>query len=638
MYEIKALIFVILHYSFSHNFLKKLPFIFLIFCQSLFGQHNAVISNLTFGKEANIYSIYDDTSFNLGIEQIKNLYTKGRFKAIKGNTLSRGNSKANHWLHFKAPKLLDKNLVLELDNPRLNLIYFYELSGESLVNQIITGDSQPFASRGIIHNKWVFPLKNLGENTDIFIMINKQFEALSVNFNLQESHQFAENSNKKYLFWGILAGLTALVLLVNIFIWLATKDPIYGWFLLVIFTAFFHILCASGLGFQYIWPQFPAFNSWYPQTFSVWLGFLFQLLFMQKFIGQNAQNSRIYKFVKYFEYLILFSFILFVTFYILGLFAQPYFQWLLIITLIFNLLIIPLALCSVLESRKKQESLSKFFALVIGFKALNLFVYLGNYFLKVFNYNSLDTAIVDYLFVLIVLAIGVVYFGFRKYQQQNEQLLTSLHISEQAQNKKIIDALEIERNRIAEDLYDDVGAMLSTAINYQSSVLRKDDNTSKFPILVESRKLLDRAVENLRTVSHNLMPKNFAELGLSKSLEETLNKVAQNSEIEFDYKLVGHELRLEPAKEVQIFRIAAELINDIIRNSQATKATIQLVYGPENLTLMAEDDGPGEPVHNNLTSKVDFIGGQLHLDYSPSGLTAVVEIPYGPSPPDGGVK
>ena len=207
-------------------------------------------------------------------------------------------------------------------------------------------------------------------------------------------------------------------------------------------------------------------------------------------------------------------------------------------------------------------------------------------------------------------------------------MLTALHENEQAQSQKIIEALEIERNRIAEDLYDDVGAMLSTAIGYLSSAVRKPEIKERFPILLEARKLLDRAVENLRTVSHNLMPKNFAQLGLAKSLAETIDKVTATTDIEFQYMVVGQEKRFSATTEVQIFRIAAELINDILKNSGATEVTFQLIYGAESLQIISEDNGPQPTAYNNLTSKVAFINGQLDVDVSPSGVTAIVEIPY----------
>lgn len=607
--------------------MKYILSVLMLLGQIAFSQKNAntVIEN---GWQYASIEVFDDTSFRLSMPEIVTKYKAGHFKPLAKPAIQYGNSKANHWLRIQIPKNHESDLILELDNPRLNEVSFFEVKSDSIVNQVDTGDELPFYTRNILNKNWLFLIKNAKGKSEIYLKINKQFESLSVNIKLHNAEQFYPQNQKKYLQWGILAGLVIIVLLINSFVWVATNDAIYGWFMLIIITSGFHILAASGLGFQYIWPNFPQLNGYYPQTFSTWILIIFQMYFMQLFIGQNRENSKVYKHVKRFIYTIFALLIIFFLLLIFNIIPKQYFQFILIISLILNLLVIPIALASIFERIKKRENIILFFTVVSLFKAVVLLVYLANVVFKFTNFGSLDVVLYGFLFDLIVLSIGVIYFGFAKYRLQNELLLTSLHISEQAQSQKIIEALEIERNRIAEDLYDDVGAMLSTAIGYQSNVLRKEDNKTKFPLLVESRKLLERAVENLRTVSHNLMPKNFAELGLSKSLAETINKVAQNSSINIDYQLVGKEIRLEPAREVQIFRIAAELINDILQNSEAKNATIQLIYSKDNLTLMAEDDGPGEPFHNNLTSKVDFINGKLSLDFSPNGLTAVVEIPY----------
>ncbi len=92
--------------------------------------------------------------------------------------------------------------------------------------------------------------------------------------------------------------------------------------------------------------------------------------------------------------------------------------------------------------------------------------------------------------------------------------------------------------------------------------------------------------------------------------------------------MVGNERRLDTGTEVQIFRIAAELINDIMKNSQASEATLQLVFHENHLLLIAEDNGPEPPEYTNLQSKVAFLNGKIDTDISPDGVTVVVEIPH----------
>jgi len=110
-----------------------------------------------------------------------------------------------------------------------------------------------------------------------------------------------------------------------------------------------------------------------------------------------------------------------------------------------------------------------------------------------------------------------------------------------------------------------------------------------------------------------------------------LNKLS-NSEIRFNFVKIGTEVSLDVSTEIQIFRIASELINEVIKHAEATEATLQLVYQPEYLNLIVEDNGINESRFemNNLSSKVGFVNGNIEIDKNKHGSTVIVEIPYEP--------
>ena len=570
----------------------------------------------------------------MSVAQIKDIYNQGRFTPLPGDRLGQNNSTANHWLHLRLPPGARRLQYLEIENPRLNQVYFYQIVSDSLVDQVITGDSLPFGSRRFAHYQWVFPvLPDARRPTDVFVKVAKYGEVLNTRLRLWEPGTFENFGRSRYLLWGMLAGMTVLILLFNGMVWLATADVLYGWFMAIVVVSAFHLGAASGLFFQYLWPNTPIINDWYPQTLSAWLIVLFQIHFMQKFIGQTARNSRIFRSVNIFKYCIIAATALTISLLLLRAVPVFYFRVLLILTLFFSLMVVPLAILSLQERLRQREPIILFYMGITTVQFLTLTLFFVNMALSragrpLFDFTNEGLVLTNYLVDLILLAPGVLYFGFKRYRQQNEQLLTTLHQQEQAQSERLIEALEMERSRMAEDLYDDVGAILSTAIGYVSSVQRKPEVREKFPLLTEARRLLDRAVENLRTVSHNLMPKNFAELGLAQSLAETIDKVQAATDIRFQYLVVGNKHRLDTGTEVQIFRIAAELINDIMKNSHASEATLQLVFHENHLLLIAEDNGPEPPEYTNLQSKVAFLNGKIDTDISPDGVTVVVEIPY----------
>lgn len=578
---------------------------------------------------------FEDSTCALEFPQIAALHQQNKFKPLPQHLLNSGYSASNHWLHFRLTAKTSSKLFIEIDNPRINHLWFYEVQKDSLIRQVLTGDLLPFKTRGFPNHNWVFPVTlNADSPTDIFVMASKRYEVLGLRVKLWEATEFESKDRIIYLFWGLLAGITLLIVIINLIAWVATQEHIYFRFICLVLAIVFHILGQSGLGFQYFWTDYPSFNWLDPQLISGWFIMIAQLHFMQQFIGQTVANSRIFKMVQFYKAAMAVCIVLNVLLRYFNVFPTLHFRWTfnsLLISLIISVL---LSFWSIFERIRQREKTVLFYTFTLCIQLVGyLFVFLINLAFvngqkPLFDIDSYYIIVVNFLFDLIFLSSGILFFWFKNYQQENKALLTALHQNEQAQSQKIIEALEIERNRIAEDLYDDVGAMLSTAIGYLSSAVRKPEIKERFPILLEARKLLDRAVENLRTVSHNLMPKNFAELGLSKSLAETVDKVTATTDIAFQYIVVGKERRLSAATEVQIFRIASELINDILKNSGATEATFQLVYGEESLQIISEDNGESPPAYNNLTSKVAFINGQLDVDVSPSGVTAIVDIPY----------
>ena len=576
---------------------------------------------------------YDDSTAQLGIGQIR--LVQNPFRLLAGSLLNRGYTASHHWLHIRLNARTPQTAFLELDNPRINAFWFYQVTQNKLVSQVVTGDERPFSSRGFPSYNWVFPVVLDGKTpTDLYVMVAKRHEVLGVRVKAWDAQTFERKERASYLFWGLLLGFTLLILLINLVAFVATQQAVYFWFIGLILAIAFHISTQSGLGFQYLWPNSPGLNRYDPQLLSGWLIMLAQLQFMHHFINQKAEKSRAFWAVQVYKYALIGLLVLNVGLRFFDTFPESHFRWTFNATLMFTVISILLAFWSIFERIRQREKVVLFYTFTFS---IQLVGYLVVFFVNLaftqgreplFQMDSYVVIVINFLFDLVILASGVLFFWFQSYRQQNEQLLTTLHQQEQAQSEKVIEALEIERNRIAEDLYDDVGAMLSTAIGYVSSVLRKPDVREKFPLLTEARQLLVRAVDNLRTVSHNLMPKNFAELGLAKSLAETIDKVSASTDIQFQYIVAGTERRLDASTEVQIFRIAVELINDIVKNSDATEATFQLVYGDTSLMLIAEDDGPNPPQYNNLHSKVAFINGKIDADISPSGVTVLAEIPY----------
>ncbi|MDB5239950.1 MAG: signal transduction histidine kinase [Spirosoma sp.] len=197
--------------------------------------------------------------------------------------------------------------------------------------------------------------------------------------------------------------------------------------------------------------------------------------------------------------------------------------------------------------------------------------------------------------------------------------------------KRVLQAQEEERQRLAADLHDDLGATLSV-IKGQLEYANQHEKELTQPI-----SLMKKAIRDLRHISHNLMPPDFAQLGLSEAIEETVRRVDAGADIQILFITHGQERRLDNETELTIYRIAIELINNAVKHANARKVTIQLMFYPNYISLLVEDDGkwyPGAGGNNqagiglrNIRSRVAYLNSKFLVDSGERGTTITLEVP-----------
>jgi signal transduction histidine kinase len=201
----------------------------------------------------------------------------------------------------------------------------------------------------------------------------------------------------------------------------------------------------------------------------------------------------------------------------------------------------------------------------------------------------------------------------------------------------VIDAQEEERKRISKDLHDGIGQQLSglkLAWNSISTELAKAQPTLTNKLL-EASKVLDESAEDLRNISHQMMPRSLQEFGLIPAVEDMLDKAFKFSDIESDFFHHGLRDRYDSRTEICIYRILQELVNNISKHSQAKLVNVQLMELNGHLVLMVEDNGVGIKASeskghgmNNIKTRLSMVNGEYHFDSGNSkGTTATIRIP-----------
>lgn len=195
---------------------------------------------------------------------------------------------------------------------------------------------------------------------------------------------------------------------------------------------------------------------------------------------------------------------------------------------------------------------------------------------------------------------------------------------------------EDERSRLAKDLHDGLGGMLSgvkfSLMNMKSNLIIDHENVIVFE---RSLDMLDSSIRELRRVAHNMMPEALVKFGLNEALKDYCNNINTSNIMNVQYQSFGMEQRLESSAEIIIYRIVLELFNNIFKHAKASQVLVQLVREENRLSITVEDNGKGFDTNDlkkskgagwaNIRSRIDYLKGKLDL-HSDAGKGTSVNI------------
>ncbi len=203
---------------------------------------------------------------------------------------------------------------------------------------------------------------------------------------------------------------------------------------------------------------------------------------------------------------------------------------------------------------------------------------------------------------------------------------------------RIIQTQEIERQRIATDLHDDLGGTLATLRRRIADLSPYFHEPQGLQTFADLDSLIRKSSDDLRRIAHNLMPPEFARIGLRHALEQ-LVRSQPGRPTHFSFVTVGAEQNLPVDTELNAYRIVSELLQNIGKHAHARRAAVQLLYHTDHLTITVEDDGLGNQVGSSpdkeagiglksSSLRADYIGATLWREVSEAGTLVVLDVPY----------
>ena len=242
------------------------------------------------------------------------------------------------------------------------------------------------------------------------------------------------------------------------------------------------------------------------------------------------------------------------------------------------------------------------------------------------------------LFSILVLSLITYYLFYNRYKSKQEQKLQQEQLkSELKRTQAILESEEKERQRLARELHDGVGHLLSAA-KLNLSAIQTAELKSAGQI-VNSMKIIDDSITEIRSISHNMVPDALQKNGLVFAVDNFIEKLNQLKEQEISFEYYGYvENMLDDAAKLMLYRIIQEAVNNAIKYAEASTIAVQLSADEHEISLIIEDNGKGFDIENikskngiglrNMQLRTDYLHGKLNIESSEkNGTTLIVEIP-----------
>lgn len=205
----------------------------------------------------------------------------------------------------------------------------------------------------------------------------------------------------------------------------------------------------------------------------------------------------------------------------------------------------------------------------------------------------------------------------------------------------LVKAQEEERRRLARELHDGAGQMLTSLLVRLKTLEKKADAPDMCSGLSSALAVAEETLEQVRELSYRLRPATLEEFGLPVALETLAHEIAEEAALTVTCHTDLGDVALTPEAEVTLYRIAQEAMTNVVRHARATKLSVELTQRPNGILLYIEDDGCGfspylAPAHLgqhhmgliSMQERAEIIGGSFELMSAPGrGASILVQVP-----------
>jgi two-component system NarL family sensor kinase len=222
-------------------------------------------------------------------------------------------------------------------------------------------------------------------------------------------------------------------------------------------------------------------------------------------------------------------------------------------------------------------------------------------------FNGMSALQIIALFV----AVFVIYYLKKQLEQERK-----LHRIEKENRQMLLETAlsseESERRRIAQDLHDDIGTMLSLtklSLNQLSKSIKKDEDMSADSPLSRSQALVEETILQVRRITRDLVPTTLEQFGLAAAIDEFIHRLQAGSSLSVNFQCDAESIpRQSKQIELMLFRITQELVHNAIKHSECNEINVDLFLASKTLELLVTDNGKGFDAATIRTTKAGGLG------------------------------
>lgn len=239
--------------------------------------------------------------------------------------------------------------------------------------------------------------------------------------------------------------------------------------------------------------------------------------------------------------------------------------------------------------------------------------------------------------ILMIFIVFLILFLIESQRRKRRYYLQQLDRERAYQRELIQSQVEIQEQtlqQIAQEIHDNINQSLSLAkLNLNTVDLQQPEKATDK--IESSRDLVAKAIQDLRDLSRSLNADSALSIGLVRAIERELTLMEKSNLYTTKLSMRGQQPHIDPRKELILFRVFQEALNNIIKHAKATEIRVEIDYSDQQMRLRIADNGAGFQTEaasegiglHNIRNRAALIGAKLEMDSSPAGTILELTLP-----------